>query len=235
MSSYVDREWFYYLRGRELLLYKLLGGSSSERITQAGVFKTQQNELMYPDEDIADGLRIEYTALNEPFVAEALETTTAYGSGTNISFALSGTRITTTTANFWDTTSGFAAGDKIRIQGSTSNDADYTIDSFGGGSNVNMVVSGSTITDESAGERITVTQIPKEVASASVDETSHPNLNRMLSLALVDYLKAMEADKRGDIERKEYYMKEFYGKLSDNESNKRKISMSFPIGPFAVR
>ena len=57
----------------------------------------------------------------------------------------------------------------------------------------------------------------------------------MLSLALVDYLKAMEADKRGDIERKEYYMKEFYGKLSDNESNKRKISMSFPIGPFAVR
>ena len=86
MSSYVDREWFYYLRGRELLLYKLLGGSTSERITQSGVLKTQQNELMYPDENIEDGLRLEYTALNEPFVAEALETTTAVSSSTTINF-----------------------------------------------------------------------------------------------------------------------------------------------------
>ena len=57
----------------------------------------------------------------------------------------------------------------------------------------------------------------------------------MLSLAVVDYLKAMSFEMSGDIERKEYYIKEFYGKLGDNESNKRKISMSFPIGPFAVR
>ena len=235
MSYNVSKEWYYYLRGRELLLYKLLGGSTTERISQSGILSTRDNELMYPDEDIADGLRIEYTALNEPFVAEALETTTAYGSGTNISFALSGTRITTTTANFWDTTSGFAAGDKIRVQGSTSNDADYTIDSFGGGSNVNMVVSGSTITDESAGERITVTQIPKEVASASVDETSHANINQMLSLAIVDYVKAMKAESMGDLATKEYHIREFYSKLGDNEGNKRKIAVSFPTGPFAVR
>jgi len=235
VSYNVSKEWYYYLRGRELLLYKLLGGSTTERISQSGILSTRDNELMYPDEDIADGLRIEYTALNEPFVAEALETTTAYGSGTNISFALSGTRITTTTANFWDTTSGFAAGDKIRIQGSTSNDADYTIDSFGGGSNVNMVVSGSTITDESAGERITVTQIPKEVASASVDETSHANINQMLSLAIVDYVKAMKAESMGDLATKEYHIREFYSKLGDNETNKRKMSISFPTGPFAVR
>tara|TARA_R100000656_G_scaffold34971_1_gene29962 strand:- start:40 stop:747 length:708 start_codon:yes stop_codon:yes gene_type:complete len=235
VSYNVSKEWYYYLRGRELLLYKLLGGSTTERISQSGILSTRDNELMYPDEDIADGLRIEYTALNEPFVAEALETTTAYGSGTNISFALSGTRITTTTANFWDTTSGFAAGDKIRVQGSTSNDADYTIDSFGGGSNVNMVVSGSTITDESAGERITVTQIPKEVASASVDETSHANINQMLSLAIVDYVKAMKAESMGDLATKEYHIREFYSKLGDNEGNKRKIAVSFPTGPFAVR
>jgi len=80
MSSYVDREWFYYLRGRELLLYKLLGGSSNERITQSGVLRTRGKELMYPDEDIASGLRVEYTALNEPFVDESLETTTVVAS-----------------------------------------------------------------------------------------------------------------------------------------------------------
>ena len=234
MSYNVSKEWYYYLRGRELLLYKLLGGSTTERISQSGILSTRDNELMYPNEDIEDGLRIEYTALNEPFIAEALETTTAYGSGTNISFAASGPRITSTTANFWTTTSGFAASDKIRIQGSTSNDGDYTIASFGGSSDVNMVVSES-ITDESAGERITVTQIPKEVASASVDETSHANLNKMLSLAIVDYVKAMKAESMGDLATKEYHIREFYSKLGDNETNKRKMSISFPTSPFAVR
>ena len=230
MSSYVDREWFYYLSGRELLLYKLLGGSSSERITQAGVFKTQQNELMYPDEDIEDGLRIEYTAINEPFVAEALETTNVVASGTGIEFVDGGgsaDRITDTASGLGD----LIVGDKIRVQGSASNDGDYTITVDGGTGSISVVT--GSLTDEETGERVTITQIPVE--DTSPDETSHANLNRMLSLALVDYLKAMEADKRGDIERKEYYIKEFYGKLGDNESNKRKISISFPIGPFAVR
>jgi hypothetical protein len=230
MSSYVDKEWFYYLRGRELLLYKLLSGSSNERITQDGILRTRGRELMYPDEDIEDGLRVEYTALNEPFLSESLETTTGYGAGTNISFG--GTAIVSTTANFWTTTSGFAAGDAVRVQGSSSNDGDFTISSFSGTNDVNMVVS-ENITTESAGERITITQIPKE--DATPDSTSHINLNKMLSLAVVDYLKAMTFEMAGDIERKEYYIKEFYGKLGDNESNKRNISVTFPSSPFAIR
>ena len=234
MSSYVDKEWFYYLRGREILLYKMQGGSSGQRITQSGVFQSYDKELVYPDEDIADGLRIEYTRVSEPFVAEALETTTAYASGTDISFALSGTRITTdNTNNFWDTTSGFAAGDKIRVRGSASNDADYTIDSFSGSGNSNMIVSGSTLTDENTGERVSITQIPKEESSPSA--TSHINLNKMLCLAIIDYCKAMLAEKNGEIDKKEYFMKEFYSKLGDNESNKRNISVTFPTGPFAVK
>mgnify|MGYP003145372041 CR=1 FL=1 len=223
MSSYVDREWFYYLRGRELLLYKLLGGSTSERITQSGVLKTQQNELMYPNEDIEDGLRLEYTALNEPFVAEALETTNIVASGTDISFS-------TTVLTGAGTNDGFAIGDRVRVQGSASNDGDYT--STNEDDNT-LTFPSSTFTAETAGERITITQIPLE--DDSPDATSHINLNKMLSLAVVDYLKAMTFEMDGDIERKEYYIKEFYGKLGDNESNKRKISMSFPIGPFAVR
>ncbi len=234
MSSYVDKEYFYYLRGRELLLYKLLGSRNRTRITQTGILQSYHNELMYPDEDIANGLRVEYTALNEPFVAESLENTSSRASGTNISFALSGTRITTdNTNNFWDTTSGFAAGDKIRVQGSTSNDADYTIDSFSGSGNSNMVVSGSTLTDENTGQRITITQISKEVTSP--DSTSSINLNKMLCLAVVDYVKAMMSEERGEIDKKEYYIKEFYSKLADNESNKRIISSAFPVSPFAVR
>ena len=233
MSSNVEREWFYYLKGRHILLYQLLSGSSSERITQSGVIRTREKELMYPNEDIADGLRIEYTALNEPFVSESLETTTATASGTDISFALSGTRITTdNTNNFWDTTSGFVAGDKIRVQGSASNDADYTIDSFSGGGNSNMVVSGSTLTDENAGESVTIYQIPKEDSSPS--ESSHVNLSRMLSLACVDYVKAMLSDFNGELDKKEYYMREFWKKIGDNESNRRMVAMSFPMKSYSV-
>jgi hypothetical protein len=57
----------------------------------------------------------------------------------------------------------------------------------------------------------------------------------MLSLACVDYLKAQIADKRGDLQLKEYYMREFWKKVGDNESNKRKISMTYPANPYAVR
>ena len=73
------------------------------------------------------------------------------------------------------------------------------------------------------------------LTSETATETSHVNLSRMLSLAVVDYIKAMLADLGGEIEKKEYYMKEFWKKAGDNESNKRKISMSFPSNPYAVR
>jgi hypothetical protein len=233
MSSYVDREWFYYLRGRELLLYKLLGSSSNERITQSGILRTRGKELMYPNEDIDDGLRVEYTALNEPFIAESFEASTGYASGTGMSFDPGpAATISDTNDGFADTGKSFAQGDKIRVQGSSSNDGDYTLSSSGTIDEDTLTITG-TFTTEAAGERVTITQIPLE--DSSPDATSHVNLNRMLSLAVVDYLKAMTFESARDIERKEYYMKEFFGKLGDNESNKRNISVSFPTGPFAIR
>ena len=74
-----------------------------------------------------------------------------------------------------------------------------------------------------------------ELAGETAEEGSHVNLSRMLSLAVVDYVKAMVSDMKGDVERKEYYMREFWKKVADNESNKRIISVSFPTSPFAVR
>jgi len=76
---------------------------------------------------------------------------------------------------------------------------------------------------------------PTLTNQTSPDEADHVNLSRMLSLAVVDYVKAMLADLGGDIEKKEYYMREFWKKVGDDQSNKRRISMSFPIGNFAVR
>ena len=76
---------------------------------------------------------------------------------------------------------------------------------------------------------------PTLTNQASPDEADHVNLSRMLSLAVVDYIKAMLADLGGEIEKKEYYMREFWKKVGDDQSNKRRVSISFPIGAFAVR
>jgi len=67
------------------------------------------------------------------------------------------------------------------------------------------------------------------------DEADHVNLTRMLSLAVVDYLKAMVSDSSGDLEKKEYYMREFWKKVGDDQSNKRRSFNVFPITPFAIK
>ena len=76
---------------------------------------------------------------------------------------------------------------------------------------------------------------PTLTNQTSPDEADHVNLSRMLSLAVVDYVKAMVADSAGDLEKKEYYMREFWKKVGDNESNKRRVSMSFPVATYSVR
>ena len=226
MSFDTNKTWFYQLLGRNLQLYQYVQTSNTD--TLAG-FRIKlpadyyANQLIYPNEDITDGLRVEYTSLDEPFIAEALESIQIFGDGTDISF--SGNRITGV-----GTSDGFASGDRIRVIGSASNDGDYT--TTGAGSST-LDDSTTSFTTETAGESITVYQVPKE--DSSPDETSHINLNKMLSLACVDYVKAMISDVEGDIEKKEYYMREFWKKIGDNDSNRRKIVMSFPMGSYAVR
>ena len=76
---------------------------------------------------------------------------------------------------------------------------------------------------------------PTLTNQANPDEADHVNLTRMLSLATVDFLKAMVSDGQGDIQKKEYYMKEFWKKVSDDQSNKRKVFNTYPISPFAIK
>jgi len=234
MSYKTEQTWFYYLNGRSIQLYQR---SDYGRTDTLGSYKIRLPDdssgtyFIYPDEDIASGLRIEYTSLDTPFIAEALEDMQVFYSASTITFndnGVSADTITDSANGFGD----FGATDKIRVIGSSSNDGDYTLTAQAAGT---LTVATGSFTAETAGESVTIYQIPKKVTTSSADESSHVNLNRMLSLACVDYLKAMLADREGDIERKEYYMKEFWGKVGDNESNKRKISMSFPSSPYALR
>ena len=228
MSFNTDRNWMYSLSGRHIHLWQWTETGATDTVGSYRVKLPDEyygKQLIYPNEDIASGLRVEYTAFSEPFVSEALEDTSSRASGTDISFS-------TTVLTGAGTSDGFAIGDRVRIIGSASNDGDYT--STNEDDNT-LTFPSATFTAETAGESITVYQIPKAVTDASVDESSHINLNRMLSLAAIDYIRAQMKEATGDLQGKEYCMREFWKKVGDNESNKRIISMSFPISPFAVK
>ena len=228
MSYQTNRNWYYYLNGRDLHLYQLSNYGNVTVVAGKRVRLPDSpygNYLVYPDEDIADGLRIEYTHLDDPFISEAIEDTNVKASGTDISFS-------TTVITGAGTNDGFAIGDRVRIIGSASNDGDYT--STNEDDNT-LTFPSATFTAETAGESITVYQIPKAVTTTSADETSHVNLNRMLSLAVVDYIQSKVAEVSGNLSLKDYYMRDFWKKVGDNESNKRKISMSFSMSPYAIR
>ena len=76
---------------------------------------------------------------------------------------------------------------------------------------------------------------PTLTEESTPSETSHLNLSRTLSLAMVDYVKAMMSDQSGDLERREIYMRDFYKKVGDDKSNTYRVSLSFPASPYAVR
>jgi len=234
MSFDTNKTWFYQFSGRDLQLYQYVQSANTDTVAGFRIKLPTDyyaNQLIYPNEDITDGLRIEYTSLDEPFIAEALEDMQVFIDGTGIAFVDGGEgsdTITDTGSGF--VTAGFAATDKIRVIGSASNDGDYQLTNAAAGT---LTMATASLTAETASESVTIYQIPKE--DSSPDETSHINLNKMLSLACVDYVKAMLSDLTGDIQKKEYYMREFWKKIGDNDSNKRKIVMSYPIGTYAVR
>lgn len=153
MSYDTHKNWFYKRHGKIIRLYRLRKTSHRVVDSEGRVSPSGSDELIYPDETIINGLRVEYTALVKPFVAE---------------------------------------------------DPDVTAD--------------ASLTE-----------------ATSPKETSHVNLNRMLSLAVVEYIKAQFAERKGDIKAKEYFMNQFYNKLADNESNKNDIFVAGTMRPFALK
>tara|TARA_R100001244_G_scaffold33516_1_gene31284 strand:- start:72 stop:530 length:459 start_codon:yes stop_codon:yes gene_type:complete len=141
MSYNTNKNFVYYHQGKVFHIYRITRNVGRGIDTNGVTKEYGLQEAIYPDETITDGIRIEYTALEKPFVVQDPEST-AYASLTEVTSPI---------------------------------------------------------------------------------ELSHVNLNRMLSLAIVDYLKAMTAERDGDLQRKEYYMKSFHKKVSDNESNKNNI------------
>tara|TARA_R110000751_G_scaffold7560_2_gene30755 strand:- start:6 stop:710 length:705 start_codon:yes stop_codon:yes gene_type:complete len=225
MSYQTNKTFAYLHQGKVIEVYRITSSIDGQIATLAGhkmvvPSSSSTSGIAYPDEDIVDGLRIEYTAIVNPFVVEDKETSNLRFSSKHISF--SGNNFISEVDNDGNNMGNFgsfAIGDKIRVQGSALNDGEYSLT---GASSTGLGKSGN-FTAEAKGEMITISQLAVGVSLPT--ELSHVNLNRLLSLAVVDYLRASFAERDGDIERKEYYMRHFNKKVSENESNKNKIYM----------
>ena len=161
MSQNVNKNYFWRTRGKTLEILKLSRGDGA--IGNDGSISSNRDELIYPDESVDNGVRVEYTAFVNPFVS----------------------------------------------------------------ADPNVLATGDT--------HETTWTNPTLTAVTSPTETTHVNLNRLLSMAVVSYIKAMVSELKGDLKAKEYYLREFWKRVSDAESNKRMVSVSFPTSPFAVR
>ena len=53
-------------------------------------------------------------------------------------------------------------------------------------------------------------------------------------MAVIDYVKAQKADMVGEVDQKEYYMREFYRKIGDSQSNKYRVAVALAQKPFAI-
>ena len=90
MSFDTNRNLFYSLSGRHIHLWQWVETAATDTVGDYRVKLPAEyygKQLIYPNEDIASGLRVEYTAFSEPFVSEALEDTSVRASGTDISFS----------------------------------------------------------------------------------------------------------------------------------------------------
>jgi|2_EtaG_2_1085320.scaffolds.fasta_scaffold06615_3 hypothetical protein len=159
MSYDTNSTFAYTLHGNKLRLYRYRRSAKKLVDTEGRVDGAGWDPLIYPDETIEDGLRVEYTSLVKPFIDKDPETTAE---------------------------------------------------------SVDAGADGGYVED------------------TSPEETSHVNLNRLLSLAVVEYVKASMAERGGNIEAKEYFMKQFYNKLSDNSSNKNRVFIAGAVGPYAL-
>ena len=221
MSFNTNDNWLYQIIGRTLHLYK------KNTVNREYPALTIYSPLFqYPDEDITNGLQVEYTAMDAPFIKEAIESCDVRANGETISF--SGSIISDSANGFGD----FAVGDAIRIRG--SEDGDNDVDAIVTGAVAGaLTCSATTFTTETAGESITVFQIPAEETTPT--ETTHVNLDRLMCLAVVDYVKAKLASDKGEHELEMKLLRDFRGKIGDALSNKNNNRISTPKYPFALR
>ena len=158
MSYDTHKNWVYQIVGKNLHLWQVVQGGALDTVDgykirlPSGYYG---NQLIYPDETIANGLMFTGTAFIEPFVVL----------------------------------------DPNELVGNDN---------------------------------------PPLAEPTTLDETAHVNVTRMLSLAIVSYVKAMNSERLAKVDEFKFFMQDFWKKVGDDDSNKRLITKVLPSSPYSI-
>ena len=222
-----SKHYAYYIRGSQLAIieHDSSSGDGLSYVT-AGQDVRDINDIgpsgstawKSPTEAITDGIEIEYAYSPRYHINDADDTkaTSAYGeSGGYLWFTVASMSAT--------------AGDWVLIRGS---------EKWNGLHQVKTTISGAvaiTFNTKYNGGAVTESSTLYQDVDALNDETDTIDLPEYLAKGLVYYVKAKMAEDQGEIEQKEYNMREFRRILEKHESSKIWGARQLGVGPHAIR
>ena len=220
------RDYAYYIKGNKIAIIEQgigsgvcsLSGYSNQTTCEAAGGTWTENavsrddgEWMSPIATVTDGLEIQYAYSPEYRINDASDTiaATAYNeSGGNLWFTVSSMSAT--------------AGDWILIRNS---------EKWNGLHQVKTTISGAvavTFNTKYNGGAVTEASTLYQDISVLVDESSEIDLPRYQTNAITYYLKAKMAEDMGDMEKREFFMREFKRQLEKGVSALKR-------GPYMVQ
>ena len=197
------RQYAYYIKGNKIALIQIEDTVS----TSAGDFNSEYGMYKSPFESIADGLEIQYT-YSPDYLIESTDTST-------------------TTVSGWDQDND--GNFRLRASGSTNWTSSPNLSSvtyivlrnagrWNGLHKVSSVTNNRIVTTTKVSASTSETLFEETVTlyydvTPFTDESFDINLTRYQSNAVVYYLKAKMAEDMGDMEKREFFMREFKRQL----------------------
>ena len=227
------RFYAYYVRGSQLALVEhdnvsgsgqTLGQPSLDDIGPSGGLQWKS-----PVATVADGLEIEYAYSPRYFIKETDDTNTALDTYKSTGGYL--ILEDTGSDNFSASPESLADGSHIVLRNAGRWNGLHKVSAAGAGY-INTYTRYSGTGAAIAFEETVTLYYNVDVLN---DEFDSIDLPEYLSKALVYYVKAKVAEDRGEIEQKEYFMREFRRILEKHESSKIRGPRMIGPGPSAIR
>ena len=202
------RQYAYYIKGNKIALIQIEDTVS----TSAGDFNSEFGMYKSPFETIADGLEIQYAYSPDYFIKETDDTNTALDTYKSTGGYL--ILEDTGNDNFSASPESLADGSYIVLRNAGRWNGLHKVSAAGAGY-INTYTKYSGTGAAIAFEE-TVTLYYN--VDALIDESSTIDLPRYQANAIVYYLKAKMAEDMGDMEQREFYMREFKRQLEKGVS-----------------
>ena len=202
------RQYAYYIKGNKIALIQIEDTVS----TSAGDFNSEYGMYKSPFETIADGLEIQYTYSPD--------------------YLIESTDVSTTTVSGWDQDND--GNFRLRASGSTDWTSSPNLSSvtyivlrnagrWNGLHKVSSVTNNRIVTTTKVSASTSETLFEETVTlyydvTPFTDESFDINLTRYQANAITYYLKAKLAEDAGDIEKREFFMREFKRQLEKGVS-----------------